>query len=245
MAILQTLLHACGLDEQRCGACRMPYSEPGNLPLCPDCRVAVRCAHTLCGLCGRPLPFLSPDGGVCAFCLANPPPWRRLYAVGSYEGLLRDLLLRAKYRADRSTCRLLGRLLVEKLTAQHLDAARPELILPVPLHPARLRQRGFNQCQEIAEPVSRLLGIPRRPDLARRIVATPPQTGLHRDERLRNLQRAFSVSPEVRGRRLLILDDTVTTGTTLRRLAHCLLQAGASEVAAAAIAVVPPHAAAI
>lgn len=241
MAILQTLLHACGLDEQRCVACHMPHSAAEALPLCPDCRAAVRCARALCSRCGAPLPPLGTESGMCALCLVNPPPWRGLYAVGPYEGLLRDLLLRAKYRADQSACRLLGQLLAEKLDALRADAIRPEWLVPMPLHPMRLRRRGFNQCQEIAEPVSRLFGIPRRPDLARRIVATPHQTGLRRDGRLRNLERAFSVLPDVRGRRLLILDDTVTTGTTLRRLAHCLLQAGAAEVTAAAVAVVLPQ----
>ena len=240
MTLLQTLLHACGLDEARCGACHMPYSPPDS-PLCPDCMAALERAPALCGLCGAPLPLHAPDGGACAICLASPPPWRRLYAVGPYEGLLRDLALRAKYRGDRSVCRLLGLLLAEKLAARRMDGLRPELLLPMPLHPARLRRRGFNQCQEIAEPVSRLLGIPRCPHLARRIAATPPQTGMRRNERLRNLEQAFSVDPAVQGRRLLILDDTITTGTTLRRLALSLLQAGAAEVAAAAVAVVLPR----
>jgi ComF family protein len=244
MTILQTLLHACGLDEERCGACHAPYSPRDSAFLCPDCRAAVLCAHALCIRCGAPLPR-SSLGDVCARCLANPPPWSNICAVGQYEGLLRDLLLRAKYRGDRSACRLLGRLLAEKLDARGMDGFRPELILPMPLHPMRLRRRGFNQCQEIAEPVSRLLGMPRCPHLARRIAATPPQTGLRRNERLRNLERAFSVDPAVRGRRLLILDDTITTGTTLRRLARCLLQAGAAEVSAAAVAVVLPHNAAL
>jgi ComF family protein len=161
--------------------------------------------------------------------------------VGPYEGLLRDLLLRAKYGGDRSVCRLLGRLLAEQLDARRTDERRPDCLLPMPLHPMRLRRRGFNQCQEIAEPVSRLLGMPRCPHLARRIAATPPQTGLRRDERLRNLERAFAVDPAVRGRRLLILDDTITTGTTLRRLTCRLLQAGAAEVSVAVVAVALPH----
>jgi ComF family protein len=289
MTILQSLRHACGLDERRCAACHMPYDEPastlastlGNAldspPLCPDCRAAVRCARPLCARCGAPLPPSRLDGGldggrerdvcatcgkdvcatfrkdVCASCLAAPPPWVRLHTVGPYEGALRDLLLRAKYRADRSACRVLGLLLAEKLLAEKPKACPPgfgaggpggcgpELVLPMPLHPARLRRRGFNQCQEIAQPVSRLLGLPRRPDLARRLVAAHPQTGLRRHERLRNLERAFAADPGVYGRRLLILDDTATTGTTLRRLAQCLLQAGAAEITVAVVAVALPH----
>jgi ComF family protein len=258
MTILHALRHACGLDERRCAACTMPYSAPGHtsggLPLCPDCLAAVRWARPLCARCGLPL-TPSGGGGVCAPCLAAPPPWDRLYAVGPYEGVLRDVLLRAKYRADRSACRLLGLLVAEKLGARPgepselgeqigpiwSDGFGPDLILPMPLHPARLRRRGFNQCQEIAEPVSRLLGIPRRPDLARRLVAAHPQTGLRRVERLRNLEHAFAADPGVRGRRLLILDDTVTTGTTVRRLARCLLHAGAAGITVAVIAVTLPH----
>ena len=242
-SLLQTLLHVCGLDERRCASCHMPYptSFESRLALCPKCRAEVRFTRPLCRRCGVVLGGASvPGSAICGVCLIKPPPWSRMHAAGLHEGLLRELLLRAKFRADRSLCRVLGGLLAERLCED--GDTQAEVILPMPLHPSRLRRRGFNQCHELAEPVSRQLRIPRLPTLARRLVATRPQTGLHREERLRNVRGAFAADSAVLGRKILLLDDTMTTGTTLRRLTECLLAAGAAEVEVAVIAVAVLHA---
>lgn len=158
---------------------------------------------------------------------------------------MRALLLRGKYSGDRGVYRALGVLLAARiLTAPHNPLAG--VILPMPLHPTRLRTRGFNQCRELAAPLARQLNLPERPDLAARTVFTRPQTGLHRSDRLRNVTRhMFSAHPGVAGQHILLVEDTLTTGATLRRLTECLLEAGAAGVEAAVVAIAPARGSAL
>lgn len=121
------------------------------------------------------------------------------------------------------------------------DLPKPDAIVPVPLHSTRLRERGFNQCQELARPLSDALGVPLVPDLLLRQHPTRHQVGLSEAERIANLKSAFLSLPEVRGKRILLVDDTYTTGTTLRRAALALLDphAGAAAVDVAVVARTP------
>jgi ComF family protein len=242
--LLSGLIRACGLDEKRCGACLEPFVPHPDAPrnssirlLCPECLSRLQPQAPLCRLCGQNL----DSGGICGPCLTQPPPWGRLHAIGTHRTLLRDLLLRGKYGGDRYMYALVGSLLAEAISRNGTDA---EMLLPVPLHTARLRERGFNQCHELAGILSGLLGLPRVSDLVRRLSDTPPQTGLSRLERLRNLPKdLFAVTAGFaasgRNRHMLIVDDTITTGSTLRRLTHCLLREGAAGVEIAVVAVTP------
>ncbi len=226
-----------GLAERRCAACHAPFLPKDAVALCAACRARLIPRARICPTCGALSPLASSEADmVCGNCLVQPPPWTRLHALGVYQGLLRALLLRAKFRGDRSLTATLGTLLAGKILATGHAA---EVIVPMPLHPARLRQRGYNQCHELARPLAAMLGIPRKPDWARRVIATHPQTSLSRRDRLHNLDHAFRALPDVRDRRILILDDTMTTGTSLRRLSECLLRAGAAEIETAVVAVTP------
>lgn len=152
---------------------------------------------------------------------------------------MRDLLIRGKFGTtyDAAALDLLGHCLAEACAD-----LRPDVVLPMPLHPSRLCSRGFNQCQELARPVARRLGVPLEPQLLRRVVDTPSQRQLSREGRLRALRGAFAVAPEVNGLRVLLLDDVFTTGTTARRAARCLAAAGAVvDMAVAARAVIKGH----
>jgi len=241
--LVRRLLGACGFDEWRCAACHVPFRTGSPSFLCETCAASLGPVPALCPICGA---ALAPEvmrkdaGGViplrCGACLTDPPPWERLYVVSLYQGALRDLLLRIKYHGDRGLARGMGALLAGRIRTG--GGPLPDAVVPMPLHPGRLRQRGFNQCYEIARPVADTLGIPARPFWAWRTRAVQPQTGLSRKERLRNLDAVFAASPEVRGKRVLILDDTMTTGTSLRRLGECLLEQGAAAVEAAAVATV-------
>jgi len=111
-----------------------------------------------------------------------------------------------------------------------------DALVPMPRHPAKLRRRGCNQCQEIARPIARGLELPLMPHYLRRTLLTRPQTQLRRKERRADLGASFAADPAVRGKRVLLLDDTMTTGTSLRYGARCLLQAGAAAVCAAVVA---------
>lgn len=156
---------------------------------------------------------------------------------GLYEGALRHLVLRVKFAEDHAAARLLGGLLATACA----DLPRPDGVVPVPLHPERLRRRGCNQCLELARLPAAVLGVPLRPGWLTRVVPTRPQTGLSRQERRSNLRGAFAAHPDVRGQRVLLVDDICTTGTTLARAADCLLRAGAVAVDCAVAARTPAH----
>lgn len=151
--------------------------------------------------------------------------------LGPYRSALRDLLLQAKFHADNAALRALGLLLA--VPAGTLPPAH--VLIPMPLHPARLRQRGFNQCLELARPLAATLGIPLRPDLLIRSIDTAHQRGLTAEARRRNLRGAFVAGPvrafrelnNLNELRVLLLDDVATTGTTLRQAATVLVAAGA------------------
>lgn len=149
--------------------------------------------------------------------------------------MLRTLLLRGKFGHDPAVLHLIGRLLAQACA----DLPAPDAVVPVPLHAARLRERGFNQSQELARPLAVASGAPLAPALLRRPRATRHQIGLNRAERQANLRGAFTASASVRGKTILLVDDTLTTGTTLRRAARALLEQGALAVDVAVAARTP------
>lgn len=156
---------------------------------------------------------------------------------GVYEGQLRQMVLRVKFAEDHAAARLLGGLLARACTGLQ----QPDGVVPVPLHPERLRRRGCNQCLELARLPAVALGAPLRPHWLARVVPTRTQTGLSREERRRNLRGAFSAPHQLTGLRILLIDDICTTGSTLARAAECLLRAGAAAVDCAVVARTPAY----
>ena len=247
---LRDLLHATSLDERRCILCHIPFTplDRGELPaeaaprmgipLCPSCRALLRPRKGgYCPRCGELKPFPDSETELCATCRETPPPWEHFRFYGAYSGALKTLLLRGKFGADPAVLHLLGRFLAHSCA----DLPKPDAIVPVPLHSTRLRERGFNQCQELARPLADALGAPLMPELLRRQHPTRHQVGLSEAERLANLESAFLATPQARGKRILLVDDTYTTGTTLRRAAGALLDphAGAAAVDVAVVARTP------
>lgn len=195
--------------------------------ICPDCAARLpRRAAGYCPRCGEVTADPDAPCAPCGACLADDPPWTAFRLYGVFDGLLRELLHRGKYGADEACLDALGLLLAEACA----DLPRPDAVAPMPLHPERLRHRGYNQCREMARPLARALGAPIRDDLLIRQRPTPPQTGLSRQERLRNLDGAFLGLPAAAGLHVLLVDDTATTGTSLRRATRALLDAGAIRV---------------
>jgi ComF family protein len=140
---------------------------------------------------------------------------------------LDKLIQRFKFDGDLAAGRLLGELLADYLAAA---GDKPDCIVPVPLHPSRLKERGFNQAVELARPVNRRLKIPVRLDLCERVRATEVQSKLDAAERKKNLRDAFAVKRSVDGLHLALLDDVVTTGVTVETLARVLRDSGAKAV---------------
>jgi ComF family protein len=183
----------------------------------------------LCGPCERSLPPADPP------VQPGPAPLHRCCAPFEYGYPLHSLVHALKYRGELAAARVFGSLLGRRAAALGLVPVA-DVLLPVPLHPSRLATRGFNQSTEIARWVSRETGLPVEPRLAQRRRSTLPQVGLHGPERVANVRDAFVATPGVSGRRVVLVDDVTTTGSTLQALATALLAAGAVEVNAWCVA---------
>ncbi len=207
------LAHACLL----CGA------PSGTARLCHGCRQDLP-LHTQpqCPQCAIP----TPDGQTCGACLKHPPTFDRSVAAFSYAFPVDRLIQALKYDSRLAAAEVLGQQLA--LAAQALPP--PDRLIAMPLHPARLRQRGFNHASEIARVVARALRIELDAGCCRRVRDTPPQVALAYAERRRNVRGAFVCDARVKGARIALIDDVMTTGTSLDELAKTLKRAGAREV---------------
>ncbi len=179
-----------------------------------------------CPRCAAPLPPDAEDR-LCGNCLKSLPAWDEAKSPLTYGYPVDRLIQRFKFDGDLPVGRLLAELLADYLAA---GSERPDCIVPMPLHPARLRERGFNQAVELALPVGKRLKRPVRLDLCARVRATDVQSKLDAAERKKNLRDAFAVKHPVDGKHIAILDDVVTTGTTVESLTRTLKDAGAREV---------------
>jgi ComF family protein len=215
-------------------------------PTCAGCGGSVGAAHGLCGPCWRGLimierpfcerlgtPFAVDLGGtlLSPAAIADPPVFERARAVAHYDGLARDLVHRLKFGDRLDLVTLMARLMAQA-GAELLREA--DLIVPVPLHPVRLWRRRFNQAAVLARAIGRLSDKPVSVDVLRRARATRPQVGLTRAQRRENLQGVFAVGdgarPEIAERRILLVDDVLTTGATGNAAARVLLRGGARAV---------------
>ncbi len=217
------------LFPPRCVAC----GEPGSL-FCARCLAQVEFLHPpLCVRCGEPL---TPQGR-CPRHGRHPHAIDGLRSAAWHAGPLRQAIHRFKYGGVHALKGPLSALLAECWRQGPLPVG---LLLPVPLHPQRVRERGFNQAALLARQLSHEIGIPCDERALRRIRHTPPQVGLGAAERLANVQGAFSyVGPALRGQAVCLLDDICTTGATLDACAAALKEAGAGAVWALTLA--RPH----
>ncbi len=206
--------------------------------LCPDCLAGCQTLQSpMCARCGLMFKSRSGDDHRCSDCLARPGHYGLARAVGIYAGGMMDLVHRLKYQQRLALVPPMGRMLRD--TYRRYWAARPtDLVIPIPLHPRRLRRRGFNQADLLLRAWLKSADQAGPPGPARgarilvRIRATPPQTGLKRGERRRNIRGAFKVVAReaIRKQRLLLVDDVFTTGATVEEAARVLLAAGAASV---------------
>lgn len=203
--------------------------------LCAGCAADFPRNAVRCPLCALPLPFPAP---ACGDCLKRPPPFAGAWAPFRYGHPLDLLETRFKFGADLAAGRVLSSLMVERAGADAPE--RPALLLPVPLHESRLRRRGYNQALELARPLAHAFGIPLCADVLSRTRATPPQTGLDAKARRRNLRGAFAVTADASlPAHVVLFDDVMTTGATLREAARTPRRAGVARVDAWALARAP------
>lgn len=213
-----------------CAACETPLDAPTRGPVCADCwsRI-IPFTPPLCSHCGDPLPswrVISLATSICARCRRARSAVSCARAIGAYDGALRSIVHALKYDGRRSLAPRLAALM-RRECADALDGA--DLLVPVPLHGRRQRARGFNQAGELA----RDLGPPVRLAL-KRTRHTPSQTDLPAARRHANVRGAFRLRrrSDVRGLRLVLVDDVCTTGATLEACARVLRDAGAVDVRA-------------
>lgn len=226
------------LYPPRCRGCGGRIHGRDAECFCAACWQQIRVIdHPLCATCGRPFPDASGADHTCGACLSRPPAFTQARAWACYprqeseEHPLRQAIQKFKYGRKVSLGKPLGRLLAQDCRPL-LEQWKVDLIVPVPLHPRRLRWRGFNQSVLLARQVSRICGVPVDPFLLSRNVETPPQTQLSEPERRRNVRGAFSVNPEpsLENRSVLLLDDVYTSGATVNECSRCLKRAGAKAV---------------
>ena len=211
------------LYPPRCRACAGRIDGADAEYFCRQCWSRIRIvAHPLCSVCGQPFPDGSGDDHVCGRCLSRAPHFDRARSWAYYpredsvEHPLRRVIQKFKYGRRVSLGKPLGRLLARGCR-DFIDDCPINVVIPVPLHPRRLRWRGFNQSLLLARQVGRAYDIAVDPFTATRETETPPQTQLSEEERRRNVRGAFGLNPErpIAGKRFLLVDDVYTSGATV------------------------------
>lgn len=193
--------------------------------LCLGCHRDLPWLRAACGRCALPLP--SPEVRFCARCLRRPPIFDAVLSPLRYAPPVDSLIHAFKFREDFPAGRLLAELLAEQARRR---GDLPQVLLPLPLHPGRLRERGFNQASTLARWIGRRLDLPVRTDLLARVRDTPPQHDLPSKQRRANVRQAFALRRPLNAESVAVVDDVLTTGNTAAEVARVLRRAGARRV---------------
>lgn len=217
---------------RQCLSCGATIHTPG---LCPSCQQALRQLHR-CRHCPSFLP--QGVGTACPHCQEQPPPFVRALAAAPYRGLLRQRLLDFKYHEATYLRRPLAALLAD-CYEQELAALGIEAVVPTPLHPNRLAQRGYNQSELLSRTLAAEYRLPHYPQLLQRRLDTPPLHSYGRAERYRLMALAITTAAPCPPQHLLLIDDIYTSGATAQACARALLAAGAKQVSLLTVAAPP------
>ncbi len=214
----------------RCLACGEAVAETGAL--CGGCWPKLTfLAPPMCACCGYPFEYDSGAGALCGDCLRETPPYDRARSVLRYDEHSRELVIAFKHRDRLDAAPAYGKWLA-RAGAELLPHA--DLIVPVPLHRLRLIARRYNQSVELVHALGRETGVPTAPDMLVRTRATPSQGRLSPSERERNVRGAFAVRRDrgdrLIGRRVVLVDDVLTTGATAKACTRTLIRGGARSV---------------
>jgi ComF family protein len=238
LGVDEALRHVANfLYPPRCAVCGDRFGLETERRVCELCLARVeRILEPICSICGAPMQSAAAAENRCALCLDRRPHFACARAVARYrpsaEGdrhSLPSLIRRHKYGLDQSLQKALAEFLGDNLPYSGADC---DVVIPVPLHHRRLRWRGFNQAALLAMTISRRLEKPIELESLMRSRMTTPQTSQDHDARRRNVRRAFAVTrpARIRGQRVLLVDDVMTTGATVDECARVLMAAGAARV---------------
>lgn len=198
--------------------------------ICPGCWEDLPWLKHCCAKCAEPLPRqVLSEALCCGRCLKKPPAFATTLAPLSYEFPIEQLINRLKRTANPYLLKLMRQIFVQQF-AEHILQEPPQLIIPVPLHYRRQLARGHNPASEWARELSQHLGIPFAQNACQRIRHTPHQQGLTAKQRSKNLQGAFSIQTTSLPQHIALVDDVMTTGSTVNELAKCCSKAGATKI---------------
>ncbi|KPJ58015.1 MAG: hypothetical protein AMJ42_04085 [Deltaproteobacteria bacterium DG_8] len=215
-----------------CSICGRSFSSEKEIGICPHCLSQIKyIGSPLCSKCGKPFYSELPADHLCGDCLTKKRYFNRARAVGYYDGILRKAIHLLKYKLNNNLAFPLGNLMVNRMQS-FLSGAPYQLIIPVPLHPKRLRERGFNQALSLARFISKKYNIPLDVYTLARRRQTKPQVGLSKQERKDNVRGAFLLlkSDKVIDKDILLVDDVYTSGNTVEECSKVLMKAGADRV---------------
>lgn len=213
-------------------ACPLCGADSWHTALCPSCSTALPWLGDLhCPCCALP----TLDGKTCGQCLTSPPAYDHICAAFLYRGTMAELITAAKFGTQWFLLPALARMLLDKVA--HLE--KPDCLIALPLHPQRLKERGFNQAQEIALTLAKTLQIPLAAHMLSRSRNTEHQARLSEKARHRNMRGAFMANPAASAKHIVLVDDVMTTGASLDAAARALKKAGARRVDAWVLARTP------
>lgn len=219
---------------------------------CVLCHALTKTARDLCAACEDDLPWISPQNcrqcaieipnstandieietsRICGNCLQTSPPFDETIACYQYTHPLDYLVTQLKFQEKLYMASLLAKLMLPKVQAHYQTKNLPECIIPMPLHAARLKERGFNQAVEIAKPIAKALKVPLAIYACQRIKATAPQSETPAKLRAKNVSQAFMIQPNwSAAAHVAVVDDVMTTGHTMSALCHSLRQSGVQTI---------------
>lgn len=225
----------------RCHICHnfLPNTGHVNKYFCPVClKGFLKISSPLCPICGIPFDSFSEENHLCGNCLRRRPFYDALGAPYLYQGSIMDAIHQMKYTGKSYLAKSLGPLL-SSFASKWIDNSTESLVvMPVPLHPKKLRERGFNQSLLLARAITSILSTELDFLSLRRIKYTRPQTGLNSNERKKNVRNAFDLvgQKDFKGRSVILVDDVATTGNTMNECARMLKKAGCKKIFCLALA---------
>ena len=225
--IVATILNSCSniIQDWLPRSCVLCGAETKKTPLCAPCHTQLPYQPAqCCPICALPV----TQNDICGQCLKHPPTFDHTLAAFVYAFPVNSLIHALKYGGNLA----LAGILADPLIALAENTTKPDLLVPMPLHRNRLRERGFNQSMEIARIISRKLDIPILDAGCERILDTLPQASLNLKQRADNIRGAFACSKNLEGLKVVIVDDVMTSGATINELSKTLRAQGAKEVSA-------------